>query len=193
MEIVLHPLTSEREEDFIRYFEGIAFTDHTEWSACYCLESHLSAEENEAMDITGDPSPRREKARELIRHGIMNGFLAYDGEKVVGWCNAEALCGYRPLCALLGLNPAGEEAASTFALYCMEIAPGYRGRGIASQMLKKAVDTARERGFRQVMAFPFVDAGFAWQYHGPLKLYLQQEFEIIGKNDYVYTVRKLLK
>ena len=32
---------------------------------------------------------RREKAKELILAGVMNGYLAFDGEKVIGWCNSD--------------------------------------------------------------------------------------------------------
>ena len=48
MEIEIKKLTPDMADEYLRYFEEVAFTDHDEWANCYCLESHLPREENEA-------------------------------------------------------------------------------------------------------------------------------------------------
>ena len=94
MEIVVKKLSSDMADDFLDYFDNTAFTDHPDWSACYCLESHLDKETEEKLSEKPD---RREKAKELILNGVMHGYLAYDKEKVVGWCNADDKINYTPI------------------------------------------------------------------------------------------------
>src|SRR2546421_11842950 len=87
--IVVKPLVPALSADFLRFFDherGSAFSDNPEWAKCYChfyevptaipWES-LSAEQN------------RVAMRSRIEVGEMEGFLAYDGEQVVGWLNAQ--------------------------------------------------------------------------------------------------------
>lgn len=45
MEIETKKLTPDMADEYLRYFEEVAFTDHDEWANCYCLESHLPREE----------------------------------------------------------------------------------------------------------------------------------------------------
>ena len=45
MDICIKKLTPEMAEDFLYYFDNDAFSDHEEWAACYCLQSHLRREE----------------------------------------------------------------------------------------------------------------------------------------------------
>ena len=85
MSIEIRKLTPELVEDWLGYFDGIAFGDHGEWALCYCLEGHMTRQANEELK---DPAQRREHARQLILAGKMQGYLAYDGDTVAGWCNA---------------------------------------------------------------------------------------------------------
>ena len=41
MDIVIKKLSLDLLNDFISYFDNIAFADHREWSGCYCVEPHL--------------------------------------------------------------------------------------------------------------------------------------------------------
>ena len=49
MEIQVRKLTKEMADAYLNFFDQDAFSDHVEWSACYCLESHLDREENERL------------------------------------------------------------------------------------------------------------------------------------------------
>lgn len=56
---VIRPLTSELCEDWLQYFDKIAFQDHADWAFCYCLEGHLDRKTQETWTHPGE---RREKA-----------------------------------------------------------------------------------------------------------------------------------
>lgn len=82
--IVIRRLTPDLCEDWLHYFDEIAFRDHGDWAFCYCLEGHLDRKTQEEWS---DPKERREKAAQLIQAGVMQGYLAYSGI----WLSAGAM------------------------------------------------------------------------------------------------------
>lgn len=38
LKLTIRSLCPELCEDWLRFFDGIAFKDHGEWAFCYCLE-----------------------------------------------------------------------------------------------------------------------------------------------------------
>ena len=42
MNIEIKSLSPELINDYINYFDNIAFTDNKEWAGCYCLYYHLN-------------------------------------------------------------------------------------------------------------------------------------------------------
>lgn len=44
-----------------------------------------------------DKACLREKAREPVARGIMQGYLVYEGDRVIGWCNAGEKTNYGPI------------------------------------------------------------------------------------------------
>lgn len=49
MNIEIKKLTPELCDDWLGYFDGIAFGDHGEWALCYCLEGHMTRQANEDL------------------------------------------------------------------------------------------------------------------------------------------------
>lgn len=190
MEIRIEKLTADRTEDYLYFFEHVAFTDHEEWAYCYCLESHLSRRENE--DSWGDKECRSKKARQLIAEGVMEGYLVYDDGNVVGWCNAGDKTGYRPIMKNRDYETMNVGKGEIKSVYCFEIAPGYRGKGIAHLLLDRIVEDAREEGYSYVEGYPFTDRQFEYQYHGPIPLYEKHGFQMIAeKEEFCIMQRKL--
>lgn len=190
--LVIRPLSSELCEDWLHYFEKIAFQDHEDWAFCYCLEGHLDRKTNEQWT---DPKKRREKAIELIRTGEMQGYLAYLGSNVVGWCNVNDRRNYRYLTEMFReIGYRTEEAADTKvkAIYCFLIAPGYRGKGIAQSLLDRVCEDAVRDGYAYIEAYPFADEKFEFPYHGTFKMYERNGFAEAANLEYVKVMRKIL-
>ncbi len=81
----IEPLSRERLNDWLGFFEGRAFVDNPMWGSCYCTHFHRE------KDGSGKPEgmTNRNFAIRLIETGQMQGYLAYSAEGiVVGWCNA---------------------------------------------------------------------------------------------------------
>ncbi|MBE5962746.1 MAG: GNAT family N-acetyltransferase [Lachnospiraceae bacterium] len=191
MDIIIQKLKPELVEDFLSYFDHTAFSDHPEWAGCYCLESHLDEKAQEELKPFGIKG-RREKAKELVLDGIMNGYLAYDQEKVIGWCNADDKRNYWATGSAKDDAKKEDKTEMVKVVYCFDIAPGYRGEGIATKMLQKVCEDAKAEGYQYVEGAPMKGDTGAYQYHGTIGLYEKMGFEQYQENDYFYIMRKTI-
>ena len=186
MEIHMEPLTPARAEDFLRFFDHDAFSDHEEWAGCYCLEGHLRPEEEAACNKI---EKRRKKAKKLILSGTMHGYLLYDGDAVVGWCNAGDKRNFLPICE----DPAYHtENARIKVVYCMDIAPAYRGKGLATLAMERVLADAENEGYAYVEGYPLAVPNDPYPYKGPLRLYEKFGFEVYRKAEGFFIMRKAL-
>lgn len=190
MDIVIKKLTPELCEDFIYFFDNTAFSDHEEWVECFCLESHISHEEDARLE--GKADVRRELARELVMSGVMNGYLVYDCGDVVGWCNCDDKMNYAPICSNSSLMRGDENPGMIKSVYCFDIAPAYRGRGIAHLMLDRVCEDAKSDGYSFVEVYPYADIEEKYQYRGPIRLYEKHGFEMLCRGDWLCVMRKEL-
>lgn len=187
MQIIIKKLTPEMYEDYLYYFDNVGFSDHEDWSACYCLESHLGKHEPDYKT----KEIRREKAKELIMKGIMNGYLIHtvDGQ-VIGWCNVDDKTQFVPIMENPYMRSDEDKPGEILVTYCFDIAPNYRGKGIASQAMAFICDEAKKAGFRYIEGYPFCDKAFAYQYHGPCKLYEKYGFQKLNESNGLCRMRK---
>lgn len=188
MNITLKKLTPELMEDFLYYFDHIAFSDHEEWAFCYCLECHLDKQEDEQKD----PAIRRAIAQGLIMNGEMQGYLAYDGDDIVGWCSANDKMNYKPVCTEDAFRTEELAPGRIKAVYCFDIAPDYRSKGLANLMLDKVCQDAKEDGYIYIEAYPFSDVNFSYQYHGTISMYERHGFELYAEREWMHIMRKKL-
>jgi GNAT superfamily N-acetyltransferase len=173
--IQTHSLDPARLEDYLFFFDRVAFTDNPGWADCYCLFYHVP--EGEWEKRSG--AQNREGAAGLIGDGGISGFLAYERGRPVGWCNANRKQRYALLCGARELWDPGEDGARILAVVCFVIAPEHRRRGVARSLLAAALASARDQGLEQAEAYPRRRARTAAQHcHGPLELYLQQGFAV---------------
>jgi len=85
-DITVHPVTDERIQDWLRFFDHDAFAGNPEWASCYCLEPHVPAtpeQPERAWRETRSTMADRLRARTTV------GYLAYVGGRPVGWINAQ--------------------------------------------------------------------------------------------------------
>lgn len=79
-------------------------------------------------------------------------------------------------------------------MLCFEIAPEYRGKGVATALLNRVVSDATAEGYIAIEAFPQVHKErFQWDYTGPARLYENAGFTAITKQDGKVIMRKELK
>lgn len=190
--VTIRPLCPELCEDWLQFFDKIAFEDHGDWAFCYCLEGFLDPETQEKWTNSKE---RREKAIELIKAGEMQGYLAYSENTVIGWCNANDREKYKYLTEMfqkIGYQEAEAPDTKVKSVFCFLIAPKYRGMGVAQRLLDRVCEDAVRDGYASVEVYPFADEKFEFQYHGTSKMYERSGFLEISDLKYVKVMQKNL-
>ena len=187
--ITVKELSPELLPDFLTFFDHDAFADNPEWADCYCMFRYVPTKEewNQAT-----PETNRKGISQLVQHGQACGFLAFQGSKPVGWCNAaprKLLRGLDRDPILRTINP--ENIGS---IVCFVVAKTHRGQGIAKKLLEKACQNFRSQGLSVAEAYPYHSAKTqADNFPGPLSMYLANGFVKYRETDKGITiVRKAL-
>jgi GNAT superfamily N-acetyltransferase len=186
-EVTIHPVTEERIDDWLRFFDHDAFAGNPDWASCYCLEPHDPA-------TPEDPErPWREKRAAMadrFRTGGTFGYLAYVEGRPAGWVNASPRSDY----ALYRLvDPDGPDPSSVIGVSCFVIAPPFRRHGVASKLLDGVIEDAATRGASWIEGYPFNDPAEAESAHffrGPRSMYDDRGFEPIEVRERDTVVRR---
>ena len=170
VELRFEALSVENMHDFLDYFDHTAFNGSNEqWDGCYCQFYLNTPEQNGA--IKDKKVENRESACSRIEAKQMQGYLAFQGDQVVGW----TLAGESKLFPTL---PEADEKLAR--MLCFVIHPEHRNEGIASAMLGHAVDDFRARGFEAVEAAPYkATPSFEGNYRGPMSMFTKAGFETV--------------
>ena len=119
--------------------------------------------------------------KKLITGGKVFGCLAFNGAEPVGWCCIGPRGDFPRLARTTALQTDWGER--TWSVVCFFIRAGTRRRGVASALLKRAVELARDSGAKELEAYPIrpktegggeIPAAFAWT--GVPRLFERQRF-----------------
>lgn len=198
MELEIRKLTPELAEDYARFFDTTPHNDEGNGIKCYCVtwrndDTYLG---NDHWYPTEEE--RRTRAIGFVKSGSLQGYLAYLGDEIVGWCNATGDC-------RLGVNylrafwPIEESRADikVKSIFCFMIAPNVQRQGVATQLTERVCKDAAAEGFDFVEAYAnqefkeFQEIGH--DFRGPLALYEKCGFYPCGERDGRVVVRKALK
>ena len=204
MEIIIKPLTEELAADYFDFLDNRAFTDNSPWGGCYCTGWQMTKEQEktELLDKMeegfsyGDENFVR-VLREIVIRQItskaLQGYLAYVNGISIGWCNANSKANF-PLESANGFRLYAPAEKKEKAVVCFEISPEYRGKGVATALLNRAVADAKAEGYVAVEGFPQIHTErFEWDYTGPVSLFEKAGFTAITKQDGSIIMRKELK
>ena len=210
MNLTIKPLTESNLADFFDFFDNRAFSDGSPYAPCYCNCFHLTPDEvsigisERATALGGGYEglrlALRESAEKLIREGILQGYLAYESDLTIGWCNANDQQNY---IRTGSFNPGKRQEEDYYispgekgkikSLVCFEIAPDYRGKGIAKALLQQVCKDAKTEGFEMVEVYPqATEAYSSLDFTGPIKLYQNTGFEEVNRQGKTIVMRKKL-
>jgi GNAT superfamily N-acetyltransferase len=197
MNITIKPLIPELSADYFDFFFFFAFTDDSPYR-CYCQVYQMTKEQYQTTYNNTVKNPglaSREAAERQIANGVLRGYLAYADGKSIGWCNANDRANYpaEPVYDVPFHAPAEKKEK---AVICFEIAPEYRGKGVATALLNRVIADAKTEGYLAVVGFPVMRSErYEWDCTGPIRLYekagLAKTAE--AKQDERVTMRKELK
>ena len=183
-EVDVVPITADRVDDVLAFFDHDAFADNASWASCYCMAHHVPG--GETGDEWGDRSweDNRRDLAERIRNGSTKGVLAYDDGRVVAWCNASQRCEYPDYAR-------GADDETTGVVTCFAVAPSHRGHGLARQMLAAAIERFPADGVTAVEGHPANNVtrpGSA--YRGTIPLFTEAGFHVVHEGQHATVVRR---
>jgi GNAT superfamily N-acetyltransferase len=195
MNLTIRPLTPDLAADYFDFFENRAFTDDSPYR-CYCQVYQMSKEQYKATydKVEGAELARisREVAEQQIASGILRGYLAYADGVSIGWCNANDKANF-PKEAPVGESFYAPVEKREKAVVCFEIAPEFRGKGVATALLNRVVADAKTEGYIAVEGFPVVrDERYEWDCTGPMRLYEKVGFIEVARQADRIVMRKAL-
>lgn len=189
MNLVIKPLTPDLIEDFLNFFDNIAFSDNPEWSGCYCHFYHFAGSREQWRKATKEEN--RIATTTLIKENVMKGFLAFVNGKPVGWCNVNSKEIYNKIPIDTASEDSSEEKIAS--LVCFLIAPAYRRKGVARKLLHYAIEFLKEKRYSCIEAYPRKgELSDAHSYHGPVSLFNSEGFLTINEDEHFFLMRKSL-
>ena len=200
MNIEIKALTPELEEVYFDFFDNRAFSDGSPYYPCYCNAFNMSKEQIDSelfakSEIYGGGAENwkralRESAVKMVRAGARKGYLAFADGLAVGWCNANDRMNYYRVGEFDLDNVPSDEKP----VVCFEIAPDYRGNGIATALLERVCSDAKNDGYAFIEAYPMKQGhNNALAFTGPIKLYEKFGFVTFCENGNTIIMRKALR
>lgn len=195
MDIKIRRLIPNLAEDYAHFFDVTPHDVNIDERKCYCVTWRSDDSYENGNHWFPSREERRNRAIQYIKAGSIQGYLAYRGDEIVGWCNANAHC---QLCVnyLRSYWPIEEHSADikVKSVFCFMIAPKMQQKGIATQLLKRVCEDAINEGFDFVEAY--VNRRFTYTDHdfrGPLAMYEKCGFIECTEREGRVVVRKALK
>ena len=198
MELKIKKLTPELINDYVNFFDETPHDDNVDENKCYCV-CWCSADHRVATDFSSRIK-RRNLAIKYIEEGMLQGYLAYDGDRVVGWCNANTKADCLNCTSWLRFMQSVDTSEldkdnnyKVKSIFCFVIAKDMRRKGVAKRLLEYACEDAAKDGFDFVEAYPNKDyINESRDFMGPKDLYSNCGFSICGEVDKKFVVRKRL-
>jgi GNAT superfamily N-acetyltransferase len=177
--ITVHPVTEDRIDDWLRFFDHDAFAGNPDWASCYCLEPHVPASPDQPERAWRET---RAAVVERLRAGTTFGYVAYVDGRPAGWVNASRRSDYG---LYRHVDPEGPEPASVIGVSCFIVAPPFRRHGIASALIDRVIADASARGVAWIEGYPLnkPEESDAGHFRGPRSMYEARGFEAVEVRD----------
>jgi GNAT superfamily N-acetyltransferase len=192
MNIEIKKLIPNLAEDYINFFDTTPHNEEGDGIKCYWVI--WRNDDSYVGDDHWYPTQeeRRHRAIQFVKDGCLQGYLAYHGDKIVGWCNATSDC-------QLGVNylrsywPIEEYRADVKikSVFCFMIAPEMQRNGIATQLLERVCKDAADDGFDFIEAY-VNEIQSNLDFRGLLVMYEKCGFIKFAEQDGKIVVRKAL-
>lgn len=186
MKIEIRPLAKELKDDYLFLFDNLVHKENPEWSKCYCNDFHFLGDVETCT---------HEMSRTLIIERILKeelkGYLVFEDEKPIGWCNANNRLNYQRLLRDYDLIDNPDD--NVCSVVCFLINPDYRRQGISQKILEQIIYDYSSYDYDYIESYPRKEEPSARNFKGPIELYKKNDFRIHKEYDEYYVMRKNLK
>jgi GNAT superfamily N-acetyltransferase len=172
--MIIKPMSPDHSHAWFDFFDNRAFADHEEWQGCYCTGPFSPR----LKEYKGTRRRRRDYAVWLVENGIMQGYLAFEHGKVVGWCNAG------PKRAFTRSDVIHTDRENAVSITCFVIQKEYRGQGVAEKLLARVIKDARTNKKKMIEAYPSRRSKSEFgNFPGPFAMYEKHGFKLEKVHD----------
>ncbi len=183
----IKPLTKDLKDDYLFFFDHMIFKENPDWSICYCYSFHFIGDESKCTRESN-----RSSVINLIDENKLTGYLVFDKDKPIGWCNTNNRLNYQKLLHEYDLLDNPDDKVCS--LVCFLIHPDYRGQGIAQKILDKIILDCSNTDYDYIEAYPKKgELSCEKNFKGPLGLYKRNDFKINKEYDDYYVMRKKIR
>ncbi len=172
--VVVRPLTPERWDNLTALFG-----ERGAYGGCWCMWWRQTSAEVNAN--AGERN--RALFQALVHAGRVPGLLAYRDGIPVGWCSVAPRAEFGRVLRSPNLRPI-DDAQPVWAIVCFYIDRAHRGQGVATALLRAAVDHAAANGARLVEGDPIDTDGArrdAAIYTGTRPMFLAAGFKVVAR------------
>ena len=181
MNIEIRKLMPELAEDYIRFFDITPHDNNVDEHKCYCV--CWCNDDYEGKDFS-TVEKRRKYASQYVKNSNIQGYLAYSGDKVVGWCNANTksdclkCASWRRFMDYVPLEDSDKDI-KVKSVFCFVIPSEMKRKGIATQLLERVCRDAAQDGFDVVEAYPYQESGYqSSDFGGYIEMYKKCGFHV---------------
>ena len=178
MKITVRPLTPERWPDLEAIFlaKGCSIA-----RGCWCMCYRESGRRAPPAGATLAQA-RERRLRALAAADPPPGLIGYRGRTPVGWISLGPRADYARLQRSPVMKPVDDEPV--WSVVCFIVPPEFRHQGVATVLLRGAVDYARRRGVTLLEAYPIDKAERGrddWLWHGAKSMYDKAGFVEVAR------------
>ncbi len=196
MDIAIRELTPDLAEDYVNFFDTTPHDDNVEEHKCYCV--CWCDDDYNGQDFS-TAKKRREYALKYVKNNNIQGYLAYCGDKIVGWCNANIksnclkCASWQRFMNYVPLETSGT-TIKVKSIFCFVIAPEMQRKGIATLLLDRICKDAVQDGFDFVEAYPYKESSYqSSDFGGHYEMYKKHGFYVSREAEQGLVMRKRLK
>lgn len=196
MDIQIRKLTPELAEDYVHFFDVTPHDKNVDAHKCYCV--CWCNDDSETKDFS-TAEERRKVALQYVKDNNIQGYLAYDGDDIVGWVNANTkLDCLKCICWRMFMDYVPLEKSNSGikvkSVFCFVIAPKMKRRGIATMLLERVCKDAAEDGFDFVEAYPYKESSYqSSDFGGYFEMYKRNGFQVSIETEKGLVMSKKLK
>lgn len=198
MNIDIRKLTPCLAEDYVHFFDTTPHDDlvdeHKCYCVCWCNDDCIGNYESKNLSSR---EKRSNYAIQCVEGGNIQGYLAYCGDKVVGWCNANVKLdclkcyGWRRFMNYVPIEESNT-GIKVKSIFCFTIVPEMRRKGIATRLMERVCEDAAQDGFDFVEAYPNKEFN-EMNNGGPFEMYIKSGFAVYYEAEQGIIMRKQLK
>lgn len=166
--LIYKPVTADSFPDLAAFFER-----HGNPNYCWCMRWRMKSAEFQKANS----NERRGRLQALVAAGTPLGVLAYQEDKVVGWCSVAPRETYPLLEASTTLKRLDDRPV--WSVVCFFMDPELRGRNMAVPLLRAAADYAFSQGATIVEGYP-VEPDKSYRFMGSPSTFEQAGFREAG-------------